>query len=153
MNSRALQTGISRKNQIWLITFVLWLVGASFIYILWNFHISNDILDTLWGFLLYLVAFFYPLTLHPIHNAVYRAMPTEFVELGPYELEIVYRSGWWEGSLFRSNHLYPKLNNPRLMAVSREELIENAWKVIEQDTKHHWVSAYVAEQRDRQSRR
>jgi RsiW-degrading membrane proteinase PrsW (M82 family) len=68
---------ISRKNQIQLVSWAVWLVGAVGLYFLWNFHFRNNGLDIVWGSVLYVVAFFYIFVLWPIHNAVDRAMPTE----------------------------------------------------------------------------
>lgn len=120
-----------RRKQIWLVSVVVWLAGAVGIYVLWSLHFRNGSLDTIWGFIVYLLAFFYFVVFFPIYNAVSRAMSTEVVELGPYELEIVYRDGIWEGGLFRRYDIYPKPKNPRLIAEDREELIDKAREATE----------------------
>jgi hypothetical protein len=66
---------MSRDNKVWGITFFIWLIGCGFIYILdkWHFHIA--LIDTLYGFTIYIVAFFYFLALGPIREFIDRHLP------------------------------------------------------------------------------
>lgn len=41
------------------ITVAVWLLGAGVLWLLWNTHPSNEMLDVLLGFALYVITFFY----------------------------------------------------------------------------------------------
>ena len=52
---------------VWPITFLIWGCGAAVIYFLWNINpFANDTADTAFGFVLYVVAFFYFFAIAPI---------------------------------------------------------------------------------------
>lgn len=59
---------MNRANAIWLATFAIWAAGIPVIYWLWNYHFPNDLLDTIWGFVLYVVAFCYVFLIPPLHD-------------------------------------------------------------------------------------
>lgn len=63
---------MSRENKIWLTTFTLWGLCAVPLYWLWNWHFPNDLLDTIWGFVLYIVAFGFFVLILPIKVFVER---------------------------------------------------------------------------------
>lgn len=61
---------MSIDNRYWLATFVIWGAGAVIIWFAWHWHPRNQALDLVWGFILYLVAFFYVFTLGLLRAAV-----------------------------------------------------------------------------------
>lgn len=64
---------MSRDNKIWLVTFAIWIVGAGAIAFIWEQRVFvNDIAESVFGFALYIVAFFYFLAAMPIRSFVER---------------------------------------------------------------------------------
>jgi hypothetical protein len=53
-------------------TGMIWLAGAWLIWVLWDTHPSNQLLDVLLGFVLYVAGFFYCFAFVPIHWFVER---------------------------------------------------------------------------------
>lgn len=61
----------NNDNKIWLFTFSIWGAGAAVIYFLWNTRVFvSDSAEGAFGFVLYIVAFFYFLALGPIRNVI-----------------------------------------------------------------------------------
>lgn len=69
---------MSRENKVWLVTFALWGLSAVPLYLLWNYHFPNDLIDQIWGFVLYVVAFAWFVLIMPI-----KAFVERFVLRGP----------------------------------------------------------------------
>ena len=44
---------MTRQDKVWLVTFALWFLSFAPIYLLWDLHIPNDLLDTIYGLILY----------------------------------------------------------------------------------------------------
>ncbi|WP_404402885.1 hypothetical protein [Pelagibacterium halotolerans] len=61
---------MSKDGNIWAVTFAIWMVGVGILYVFWNFHFPNDMVDLIWGGALYIIAFFYVLALGPIRDFV-----------------------------------------------------------------------------------
>jgi uncharacterized membrane protein YfcA len=66
------KASVTVENKAWYIAIGIWLAGAAVLYWLWHSHFANDVLDTIFGFVLYLIAFFYFLALFPIRERVAR---------------------------------------------------------------------------------
>jgi hypothetical protein len=57
----------NNDNLVWSISFLMWGVGGVSIYFLWNIRMfTHDTAESIFGFVLYVVAFFYVLALYPI---------------------------------------------------------------------------------------
>lgn len=63
---------MTRDNKIWLLTLTVWALGIIPIYWLWNLHFANDLIDLIYGFILYIVAFCYFVLLGPISEFIRR---------------------------------------------------------------------------------
>jgi len=59
----------TRQQWVWPLTWLIW--GGGIIYFLWNSRIFvNEAAESTFGFVLYIVAFFYVLAMHPIRSWV-----------------------------------------------------------------------------------
>lgn len=63
---------MSQDTRYWLVTFAIWGVGAYLLSVVWHWHPRNQLLDVIWGFALYIVAFSYALALAWLRPAVER---------------------------------------------------------------------------------
>jgi hypothetical protein len=64
---------MSRENKVWLVTLVIWGIGVGAIALLWNQRVFvSDLAESVFGFILYIVAFFYFLAVMPIRSFVER---------------------------------------------------------------------------------
>ena len=56
---------------VWPITFLIWGIGCGVIYLLWTTKLfANDTAESIFGFVLFIVAFFYFLAIGPIRDYV-----------------------------------------------------------------------------------
>ena len=54
---------------VWPITFIIWGAGCGVIYLLWTTKLfANDTAESVFGFVLFIVAFFYFLAIGPIRD-------------------------------------------------------------------------------------
>lgn len=124
---------MSRTRQQELLILVIWLAGTPIVYLLWDYHFGNAVVDAVWDIIVYLLAFCYVFAGLPIRNFIDRAMPTDVVRLGTdgmYELDIVYRRGEFEGKVYRRSDIYPEPKNLVFYSLNRNELIEKAQNEI-----------------------
>jgi hypothetical protein len=79
-----------RERKAWAFTFVIWGIGVAVLWMLWSNRVFvNDIAEAIFGFILYVVAFFYLLALWPIYHLVDGRLPKALAEEEPYSRGIV----------------------------------------------------------------
>jgi RsiW-degrading membrane proteinase PrsW (M82 family) len=65
---------MTEKHICQSITGAIWAAGAGLLCLLWHTHLSNQALDLLLGFVVYVATFFYVFTLMPIYWFVGRRL-------------------------------------------------------------------------------